>query len=68
MKYNIRHILLYETCIENSEIKKSIHLAQDIYYYTVVHTNKMISRYGKAQLYKQRRNIYKIEFRIPLII
>ena len=51
MKYNIRYNLLYETCIENSEIKKSIHLAQDIY--TVVHTNEMISRYGKAQLYKQ---------------
>ena len=53
MKYNTKHILLYETCIENSEIKKSIHLAQDIYNYTVVHTNEMISRYGKAQLYKQ---------------
>ena len=66
MKYNIRYNLLYETCIENSEIEKSLHLAQDIY--TVVHTNEMISRYGKAQLYKQRRNIYKIEFRIPLII
>ena len=51
MKYNTQHILLYETCIENSEIKKSIHLAQDNY--TVVHTNEMISTYGKAQLYKQ---------------
>ena len=49
MKYNIRHILLYETCIENSEIIRSINLAQDIYNYTVVHTNEMISRYGKAQ-------------------